>query len=145
MEYALSGHRDSYGDNCLIVKSIGCLATSYINTYLPSNWCVELHLKTTRFPAKWAGLLNLCHSSGVHTWSECTLVTLILDPNHSLLSNKQNDTILTTAWLHISKDIVSFQIKIMEQMENNIILCNCLRWKRTFCLQSLILCLYAVA
>ena len=27
--------------------------------------------------------------------SECTLVTLILNPNHSLLSNKQNDTILT--------------------------------------------------
>ena len=28
MEYALSGHRESYGDNCLIVKSIGCLATN---------------------------------------------------------------------------------------------------------------------
>ena len=31
MEYALSGHRDSYDDNCLIVKLSGCLATSSIN------------------------------------------------------------------------------------------------------------------
>ena len=102
--------------------------------------------KNNVIPRKMRGIIKLVPLfRGAHLVRVYPGDFLILNPNHSLLSNKQNDTILTTAWLHISKDIVSFQMKIMEQMENNIILCNCLRWKRTFCLQSLILCLYAVA